>query len=468
MAARALALVEKDSLDEAAVLTQSASSWYVSISHEERRRQLARALRIARREHAPALEMRILSELSWTSRMNLDNSTAVRYAAKELALANRLGDLPAQCRALYDTVAADMDVTIGASVDKIRRDVEAFRAAAEKLRDRNWLVVAYLRCGKVAEQRADWPLAKEMNRLSLAHLPEQRDTTLPLLRNALIEYQTCDFDAGDQLLAQAVEIDLGHLPRRRDRTYVANYVTHLAIESGRVKWLDEVERFPLDVLEDGQSSPQERLDANVALGDIAVIRGDAEAAAACYAKLLALIPTDHLQRLDFHIGLIARTAGRIDDAVHHLREAVELSEKLEHQGRRIWNQYFLAETLVQRSRPHDLEEARRLLGGLLDVATRTGSTLVERRARALLETMSSSLPAPAAPAGPRRPDGLTEREVEVLRFIARGFTNTEIGEKLFISPYTVSTHVHRILEKTGMANRTEATSYAIRNGLAEP
>ena len=53
------------------------------------------------------------------------------------------------------------------------------------------------------------------------------------------------------------------------------------------------------------------------------------------------------------------------------------------------------------------------------------------------------------------------------RLVARGYTNAEIGENLFISQHTAATHVHRILEKTRMANRAEAAFYAIRNGLAE-
>ncbi len=46
--------------------------------------------------------------------------------------------------------------------------------------------------------------------------------------------------------------------------------------------------------------------------------------------------------------------------------------------------------------------------------------------------------------------------------------NKEIGERLFISMKTVATHLRHAYEKTGVANRAEATAYAIRNGLADP
>ena len=64
------------------------------------------------------------------------------------------------------------------------------------------------------------------------------------------------------------------------------------------------------------------------------------------------------------------------------------------------------------------------------------------------------------------PDGLTPREIEVLRLIAGGSSNREIAEALFISFNTVTNHVKSILGKTGSANRTEAAAYAIHRGLS--
>jgi DNA-binding NarL/FixJ family response regulator len=63
------------------------------------------------------------------------------------------------------------------------------------------------------------------------------------------------------------------------------------------------------------------------------------------------------------------------------------------------------------------------------------------------------------------PDGLSVREVEVLRLVAAGKSNPQIADELVISLNTVQRHVSNILAKTGLANRTEAASYATRNGL---
>lgn len=62
-------------------------------------------------------------------------------------------------------------------------------------------------------------------------------------------------------------------------------------------------------------------------------------------------------------------------------------------------------------------------------------------------------------------DGLTAREVEVLRLVAQGLTNDKVAERLFISPRTVSTHLSSIYAKIGVSSRSAATRYAIEHHL---
>ncbi|GIK43659.1 MAG: DNA-binding response regulator [Chloroflexota bacterium] len=61
---------------------------------------------------------------------------------------------------------------------------------------------------------------------------------------------------------------------------------------------------------------------------------------------------------------------------------------------------------------------------------------------------------------------LTEREVEILKFIAQGFTNQEIAAQLVVSERTIGNHVGNILNKLHLANRTQAALYALKKGLA--
>ena len=71
-------------------------------------------------------------------------------------------------------------------------------------------------------------------------------------------------------------------------------------------------------------------------------------------------------------------------------------------------------------------------------------------------------------AGDRSPAaGLTERELEVLRLIARGLSNKMIARELVVSEKTVKTHVSNILAKLHLTDRTQAALYAVREGLAE-
>jgi DNA-binding NarL/FixJ family response regulator len=71
---------------------------------------------------------------------------------------------------------------------------------------------------------------------------------------------------------------------------------------------------------------------------------------------------------------------------------------------------------------------------------------------------------PAA-ASPDPPDGLTQREVEILGLIARGLTNGEIAERLFLSSHTIKTHINRIFAKTGSRDRVAAIGYAQRHNI---
>jgi two-component system response regulator NreC len=101
-----------------------------------------------------------------------------------------------------------------------------------------------------------------------------------------------------------------------------------------------------------------------------------------------------------------------------------------------------------------------------------GSELVDAvRAAAVGETYinpklgAQLAAAPPEPAGP--PDGLTERELEILRMIGLGHTNAEIAERLYLSVRTVESHRAHIQQKTGRATRSELVRYALDHGLVE-
>jgi DNA-binding NarL/FixJ family response regulator len=85
---------------------------------------------------------------------------------------------------------------------------------------------------------------------------------------------------------------------------------------------------------------------------------------------------------------------------------------------------------------------------------------------ALLEAARGGRPRPATPKV--LPDGLTDREGEVLSLIAQGRSNAEIAQQLFVAEATVKTHINRIFAKTRSRDRAQAAAYAYQHGLAEP
>ena len=86
------------------------------------------------------------------------------------------------------------------------------------------------------------------------------------------------------------------------------------------------------------------------------------------------------------------------------------------------------------------------------------------------ELMSSSVSAsqlttPPKKPSPTYPDGLTAREVEILRLVTQGLTNEQVAEQLVISPRTVNTHLTSIYGKIGVPSRSAATRYAMEHNL---
>ena len=159
------------------------------------------------------------------------------------------------------------------------------------------------------------------------------------------------------------------------------------------------------------------------------------------------------------LGLLAASLRQWDAAQHHFEFALDFDER---SGGPPWlarSRCDYAEVLVQRSDSGDRDRARGLATAALDAARALGLASIEERALALQRQLAEGAGLPA------RTAGLSAREVQVLRLVAAGKTNSEIAAALCRSPATVAIHVRNILGKTQSSNRAEAAAFAARHGL---
>jgi len=108
--------------------------------------------------------------------------------------------------------------------------------------------------------------------------------------------------------------------------------------------------------------------------------------------------------------------------------------------------------LMKDSSPNEIEDAiMKVHSGETAFPPRITSIMQKELSRSLLT--------------PPRHTTLTKRETEILKLVASGLSNQKISEKLFISSWTVRTHITSIMEKMEFENRAQATLYALREGL---
>ena len=117
--------------------------------------------------------------------------------------------------------------------------------------------------------------------------------------------------------------------------------------------------------------------------------------------------------------------------------------------------------LLKDLRPEQLYE---MLRSVMRDETPVSPALVGR----LLAALRDGGRSPHAPAPAAADPGLSHRELEIMRLVADGLTNKEIGARLSITEGTVKNHVHNALHKLEMDNRIQAAAYIVRQGLGLP
>jgi DNA-binding NarL/FixJ family response regulator len=159
---------------------------------------------------------------------------------------------------------------------------------------------------------------------------------------------------------------------------------------------------------------------------------------------------------DRYLGMLAATLGEWERAEEHFERAIALNRQMEARTWLAHTEYEYARMLLTRG-PAERARAAVLLSHAAELAAGIGM--------AALSSRIAAIGPPLKPAG--FPDELSAREAQILRLVARGLSNREIGATLFISEHTAANHIRSILRKTGCANRTEAASYAHQHALVD-
>ena len=234
--------------------------------------------------------------------------------------------------------------------------------------------------------------------------------------------------------------------------------------------------------------------ANLHLGAAALSQGDPERARLhldeCLAICISLGDRRTIAKAAYFLGDATSAMRNHGAARAHYEESLSLSVELGDRWVSAISLEGLARTATATGQP---EAAARLLGAADAVRDATGATrsaywqvlydrlVPEIRARLRRDAFEEGLAegrtltpeqAPAVLGAPdegsaaQRPDGLTSREVEVLRVVAEGLTDAEVAERLVVSLRTVHAHLRSVYRKLDIRSRSAATRYALEHRLA--
>jgi DNA-binding NarL/FixJ family response regulator len=152
------------------------------------------------------------------------------------------------------------------------------------------------------------------------------------------------------------------------------------------------------------------------------------------------------------LGIADGYLGHYEEAIDQLDHAVDVCTRNGAAGFRAEAQLALARVLIARGAPPDATRARALAHDVIGRADLIGAHALATAARTLLTELE-----------PTTKHGLTRREREVANLVADGLTNRAIAKELFLSERTAANHVQHILDKLGLANRSQIATWVTRS-----
>jgi len=348
---------------------------------------------------------------------------------------------------------------------KAKAQAAALFETAQRMQTRLWVALAPGMQTAVIRQAAELQTACESvdRALSLGSVPYR---TWNLSDRALLDYETGSPADG----AERLRLVLAEAERAE---FVFRWEGSLAVLIPYIGWITG-EPVPLAAAEDaarkvpaaGGMRRGDALTLSVGRALIAALRGEREAAALHYDEILpyrGLVACPYLGLTADHLlAVLASTMGQPELARAHFEAALAFCRSHELLLELAYTCRDYAEFLDGTSTRADVQVIADLCEEAGSIAARAGAPFLARR----IDRVSAAARA-RKPSRRDYPESLSEREVEVLRLIAEGLSNAQIGTRLFISLHTVANHVQSILQKTRAANRTEAAAYAIRHRLSD-
>ena len=415
-------------------------------NYEEARSAGEHALAVARRLGDRGIEARATLALA-----NAETRAVDPLAARQL-----------QLRALEHALAAD-DPALGAEVcaalansfywtgeiRESRRYAEQRLELAERAMDVFALRHAHSWLALLAVTRGDWDDARTLITRAedaLAGLDSPEPLAFVHVVEAFLSLRLGDVDAAAERLRDAIAVF-----ERVDPGTVIWYASLFALALAEAGATEEARKVAVAQEARLDALPEPALparSARCALGLAYVALGDSEAAARCEEALRPYAADFHWSPARFTLGRLAALRGDTTTALDDLEAAEALARAQE-----LWPDLALtllakAGLLPRREAVPLLDEAEALFGAL---GMSGGLEEVERLRRAAANSA---------------PGGLSRRELEVLALVAQGRTNREIAAALVISERTAINHVSHIFDKLGVENRSGATAFALRHGLA--
>ncbi len=402
------------------------------------------------------------AELHWQS--------AFESALKAIDVSRRAGNVPAEALAIFVAALAAFDLGLMAQAVDLENSA---RDLAAKTRNRVRLHQLADVSSTVALLLGQWETARkaigqilELQPPGLAHITDRLYLESVTGRREAFEEQMA-------WLRQGLKSDA---PAAWHSSSVYATVLLCGADDETLRSLALAAEPGLRLSDDIWWDTGNRLMRVASIGIIAVAWDDREAAAAVYPELKAaraagtrlagstamgVGPT--WTSVDRVLGALADMTGDPTAAAGHFEDALAFCRRASYRPELAQTCHDYAAMFLDERGTASVSKARELVTEGLAITTELGMKPLQAKLEALSQRLATR-----RGGRPEYPDGLTEREVEVLRLVAAGKSNREISESLVISENTAIAHVRNILSKINVANRTEAAAYAHRHGLATP